>query len=92
MRERPDVADLLSRGRRLHEVPFSYRVAGDSDPVVLRGTIDCLVEREDGNVVVMEFKTGRARAADRQQLDLYVTAAQALFPDTTVEGLLVYLD
>jgi ATP-dependent helicase/nuclease subunit A len=92
MRERPDVADLLSRGRCFHEVPFSYRVEGDSDLVVLRGTIDCLVEREDGSVVVMEFKTGVARAVHRQQLDLYVTAARALFPGTSVEGLLVYAD
>jgi RecB family exonuclease len=52
--------------------------------------IDCLVLRPDGEVVVLDFKTGAPRGADRQQLDAYVQAARLLFPGTPVEGRLVY--
>ncbi len=89
MHGREDVSMLLSGGRRLHEVPFSFRM---TEGVVLRGTIDCLVECGDGRVVVLEFKTGRPRASHQQQLDLYVRAARALYPGADVGGLLVYPD
>lgn len=89
---RPDVAALMSRGRRLHEVPFSMRRVIDGSPVVLRGTIDCLVQKDDGSIVVVEFKTGKRRFSHQQQLDLYLDAARALFPDVPVEGRLVYAD
>jgi RecB family endonuclease NucS len=58
--------------------------------VVLRGTIDCLVQREDGSVVVVEFKSGQPAALHRRQLDLYVEAARALFPGAAIEGRLIY--
>jgi ATP-dependent exoDNAse (exonuclease V) beta subunit len=97
MRLREDVALLMSRGKRLYEVPFSMRLpreamAVDSAPevVVLRGIIDCLVVRPDGTVVVVEFKTGRPRVSHQQQLDIYVEAARLLFPGAAVSGQLIY--
>jgi ATP-dependent exoDNAse (exonuclease V) beta subunit len=77
-------------------VPFSYLAedasAGGppSRAVILRGTIDCLIQRDDGSVVVLEFKTGRPRPGHRRQLDLYVDAARNLFRGAAVEGRLIY--
>ncbi len=92
MRARPDVAALLANGRRFHEVPFSMRMVRDGASVVLRGTIDCVIHKDDGSIAVVEFKTGRRRPFHQQQLDLYVDAVLALFPGTPVEGRLVYSD
>ena len=49
-----DVRDLYHGGTALHEVPFTLRLDGR----IVRGTIDCLVVKEDA-IVVLEFKTGR---------------------------------
>jgi ATP-dependent helicase/nuclease subunit A len=59
------------------------------DRVVVRGTIDTLVERTD-DVVVVEFKTGSARPEHEAQARVYMRAAAALFPGTTVRGVVVY--
>jgi ATP-dependent exoDNAse (exonuclease V) beta subunit len=91
MSERPQLARVLSSGEVLHEVPFSLAVSEATPPAVLRGTIDCLVRRPDGSVVVVELKTGRPQPSHEQQLDLYVRAARACFPEAAVERLLVYL-
>jgi ATP-dependent helicase/nuclease subunit A len=90
MRELPDLAAILASGRRVYEVPFSLRTMRAEGPCILRGTIDCLVRREDGTVVVVEFKTGRPRPEHQRQIDIYVDAARALFPAAPVEGKLVY--
>jgi ATP-dependent exoDNAse (exonuclease V) beta subunit len=69
MRTRPDVSKLLASGQRLHEVPFSLLratgPAGDRS-IVLRGTIDCLIRRPDGSIVVVEIKTGKPRGWHRR--------------------------
>ena len=90
MRSRPDVAALFEHGIRLHEVPFSLRVPGDTGATILRGTIDCLVRQDDGSVIVVEFKTGAPRASHQEQLDLYVRAARELYPGSVIRGMLVY--
>jgi ATP-dependent exoDNAse (exonuclease V) beta subunit len=90
MRGRADVSSVLSAGRRSYEVPFSLRANGPEGPCILRGTIDCLVLRDDGSIVVIEFKTGRRREQHQRQLDVYVDAARALFPAAAVEGMLIY--
>lgn len=59
--------------------------------VVRRGTIDCLVRDTDGRITVLEFKTGRPRAEHARQLDVYVTAARAMFPEAAVDGRVVYV-
>ncbi|MGE5815966.1 MAG: UvrD-helicase domain-containing protein [Acidobacteriota bacterium] len=78
----------LSSGVRYFEVPFALRLAAGRE-VILRGSIDCLVQRPDGSVLVLEFKTGRRSAAHEKQLEIYVTAARAMFPGAHVEGKLV---
>ncbi len=92
MHARADVAALLASGRRLHEVPFSMKMVKEGTVVVLRGAIDCLIQKDDGSVVVVEFKTGRPQSSHQQQLDVYVEAARALFPRASVEGRLIYPD
>ena len=95
LRARDDVRALLESGARLYEVPFSLWLPPGAGPdagrpPLLRGTIDCLVLTPDAAAVVVELKTGRPRPEHDAQLELYVTAARALFPDCTVRGQLVY--
>ena len=84
------------RGRELlWEVPFALRDPAEppragGPAVVRRGTIDCLVRETDGRITVLEFKTGRPRAEHARQLDVYIAAARAMFPEATVDGRLVY--
>jgi ATP-dependent helicase/nuclease subunit A len=90
IRSRPDVDRLLNSGQCLHEVPFSLRREVGGRSIVLRGTIDCLIQRNDGSILVVEFKTGRRRAVHEQQLAVYVAAARSLFPESSVEGQIIY--
>ena len=77
---------LYLSGTAFHEVPFSLSV---NDRIV-RGTIDCLVERPDGELAVLEFKTGRRRPEHEAQTALYQQAAAALFPGRRVVTQLLY--
>jgi RecB family endonuclease NucS len=80
----------LAGSARFFEVPFAT-TATPGEPVV-RGTIDCLVRKADGGLLVVEFKTGRRRPIHQRQLDLYVEAARRLEPGATdVRGALLYL-
>ena len=88
LRGQPELCDLLKSGEALFEVPFSVRAAGAR--TILRGTFDCLVRRSDGVVTVLELKTGKPLPEHREQLDIYLAAARALFPGTAVEGNLIY--
>ncbi|MCX6549646.1 MAG: PD-(D/E)XK nuclease family protein [Acidobacteria bacterium] len=88
-----DVRAVFDGAECLYEVPVSLRRPGggpDGDDVVLRGVIDCVVQRPSGDVMVLDVKTGAERDADTQQLAAYVEAARALFPGAAVEGRLVY--
>ena len=50
------------------------------------------VQKPDGSILVVEFKTGRVRPIHQRQLDLYVAAARQLHPDVpSVGGTLLYL-
>jgi ATP-dependent helicase/nuclease subunit A len=62
------------------------------EPVVVRGSIDCLAQRPDGTIVVLELKTGRRQVWHAAQLDLYLRAARCLFPGHPVDGRLIYLE
>jgi ATP-dependent helicase/nuclease subunit A len=90
---RGDIVAMLEAGQKLHEVPFSLCVAdiARERATIVRGTIDCLVRLPDGNVVVIELKTGRPDSAHERQLDLYVRATRAMYPQAAVSGLLVYI-
>lgn len=87
---REEVVKLLASADVLAEVPFSLRIDDEGRPVILRGTIDGLAIAADGTIVVVEFKTGQARAMHQRQLDLYVRAARALFPGRRIEGVLIH--
>jgi ATP-dependent helicase/nuclease subunit A len=82
------LTQALESGDALFEVPFSVRPA--SAQTIFRGTFDCLIQRRDGGVTVLELKTGARAPEHDQQLEIYLTAARAMFPGTPVEGRLVY--
>jgi ATP-dependent helicase/nuclease subunit A len=86
---RPDVAAVLASGECEYEVPFSLRLE-EEGPLILRGTMDCVVRRPDGSVFVLEFKTGRRHVDHERQLDIYLAAARSIFPGTRVSGAVVY--
>ena len=73
-------------GKAFHEVPFSLVVDGR----IVRGTIDCLVQKPDGEIALLEFKTGRPRPGHEAQTALYQRAAASLFPGTRVVTQLLY--
>jgi ATP-dependent exoDNAse (exonuclease V) beta subunit len=77
---------IYQSGTAFHEVPFSLSV----DRRIVRGTIDCLVHKTDGEVAVLEFKTGRRRPEHEAQSALYAQAARALFPGSRVVTQLLY--
>ena len=89
---RDDVCGLLASAGVLQEVPFSLLTRHEAGAVILRGTIDCVVQKDDGSFVILEFKTGRPSPSHQRQLDLYVEAVTALFPGAVVTGQLVYAD
>jgi ATP-dependent helicase/nuclease subunit A len=88
LESRNDVRADLASGVAHFEVPFALRVAHPE--IVLRGSIDCLVERPDGSVLVLEFKTGRPKPEHQRQLETYLDAARAMFPGAVVEGRVLY--
>ena len=77
---------LYLSGTAFHEVPFSLLM---NDRIV-RGTIDCLVLKPDGELAVLEFKTGRRRPEHEAQTGVYRQAAAALFPGHRVVTQLLY--
>lgn len=82
------LSEALESGEALFEVPFSVRAA--SSPLILRGTFDCLIQRRDGGITIVELKTGQPAPEHDRQLEIYLTAARSMFPGTPVEGKLVY--
>jgi ATP-dependent exoDNAse (exonuclease V) beta subunit len=88
---RPDVIAALDGVDRVYEMPFSLLETDTAVERVLRGIIDCLVWKHNGDIVVVELKTGGPRAVHQRQLDLYVRAARTLFPGVPVKGILFYL-
>ena len=81
-----DVRVLYQMGRALHEVPFTMKIDGR----IVRGTIDCVVETAPGAFTVLEFKTGRERPEDSQQVQLYLQALRQVFPGAPVNARVVY--
>jgi ATP-dependent exoDNAse (exonuclease V) beta subunit len=81
-----ELRTLYESGTAFHEVPFSLSTTDG----VVRGTIDCLVCQPDGNVSVLEFKTGRPRPEHEAQAALYRDAAHSLFPGRGVVTQLLY--
>ena len=93
MWSQPALREALAGAECLYEVPISVVPATGTEgesPRIMRGVVDCLACRPDGRVVVVDFKTGARRAADRRQLGAYVEAVRSLYPGAPIEGLLVY--
>jgi ATP-dependent exoDNAse (exonuclease V) beta subunit len=100
--DRPDFRALFDSGDRLHEVPFSARLdrqdldalglLAEPAPLIVRGSIDCLVLQPEGKVTIVELKTGRPRATDRLQMAVYERAVQAMFPESQIEAALVFVE
>jgi ATP-dependent helicase/nuclease subunit A len=86
---RPDVRAVIDGGICHYEVPFSYQPP-DQSGVLVRGAVDCLVERPDGRLVVLEFKTGRPRAAHEAQVGLYVAALERALGTKAISAQIVY--
>jgi ATP-dependent helicase/nuclease subunit A len=90
-----ELRETYLSGQAFHEIPFTLaiddRTSGHPGTAsrIVRGAIDCLVAAPD-RITVLEFKTGRPRAGDRAQAELYRLAAEALFPGASVETRLVY--
>ncbi len=87
--DRWDVRAWLAGGRAHYEVPFSF-VSPERPSAIVRGSIDCLVARPDGSLLVLEFKTGVPRPEHPAQLALYLAAVRQAFPEAAVSGELVY--
>jgi ATP-dependent exoDNAse (exonuclease V) beta subunit len=83
---RQDVRELFAGGTAAFEVPVSLVQDGQ----VLRGTIDCLIRRPDGTLVVVEVKTGPPRPEHERQLQAYLGAIQALGSAIRATGCLVH--
>ncbi|HEU5258990.1 MAG TPA: UvrD-helicase domain-containing protein [Vicinamibacterales bacterium] len=81
-----DVRVLYQTGRALHEIPFTMSLDGR----IVRGTIDCVVETAPGAFTILEFKTGRARPEDSQQVQLYLQALRQVFPGAPINARVVY--
>jgi ATP-dependent helicase/nuclease subunit A len=93
MWSQPALRAVLDGAECLYEVPISVLPGPAKDggrSRVLRGVIDCLAFRPQGQVVVVDFKTGTPRESDRRQLRAYVDAVRAMYPGASVEGCLVY--
>jgi hypothetical protein len=85
---REDLREVYASGTPVHEVPFTLH---DGSRYV-RGTIDCLVRGVNGQLTVVEFKTGRQRAEHQEQAELYTRAVCAAFPGCVVEARIFYAD
>jgi ATP-dependent helicase/nuclease subunit A len=83
---RGDLVALFADGTAAFEVPLSFL----EDGRVLRGTIDCLIRRPGGDLVVVEIKSGPPRPEHERQLDAYLAAIRALEPGIRATGCLVH--
>jgi ATP-dependent helicase/nuclease subunit A len=83
---RADLIALFADGTAAFEVPLSFL----EDGRVLRGTIDCLIRRPGGDLVVIEIKTGPPRPEHERQLDAYLAAIRAVEPGIRATGCLVH--
>jgi ATP-dependent helicase/nuclease subunit A len=85
---RPEVIHALDAARICYEVPFSLVDAAGT----IRGTIDCLLVHDPGNLTVLEFKTGRQQPEHVVQAELYRRAVAEMFPGASVRTVVVYAE
>ncbi|MBP1156342.1 MULTISPECIES: helicase-exonuclease AddAB subunit AddA [unclassified Paenibacillus] len=95
---RSELGQRLLQAKRVHrEVPFSFGLPAQDvygaeqggmseETVMLQGVIDCLIDEEDG-LVLLDYKTDRLKGASphrvaetyRMQLDLYARAVETVW-------------
>ncbi len=87
-------------GERSMEEPLVIEL-GDGRELRVSGKIDRIDERENGTLVLRDYKTGRAprddggifRGGRQLQIPFYILAAEGLFPEArVVEAFLDYVD
>jgi ATP-dependent helicase/nuclease subunit A len=83
--QQPELALLMEDAEIHREVFFALERQGR----VIRGAIDSLLLLP-GRVVVIDYKTGTSRPEHQMQMEIYLEAAQCLFPERDVEGLIFY--
>ena len=75
---------VLSSGEPATELPFTLKIGEidggkGSPPLIVRGRIDAVYERDDGTLEIVDFKTGEVPdAPDWGQLELYAEALTLL--------------
>jgi PD-(D/E)XK nuclease superfamily len=69
---------VLNRGDEPIPAPIEIQVA--EDRFQLFAAFDCLVREADGQIHIIDFKTGQADF-DRRQADVYLLAISYLYPD-----------
>ncbi|MEW6252130.1 MAG: UvrD-helicase domain-containing protein, partial [Planctomycetota bacterium] len=83
------------------ELPFVYalRLGESGERTIVRGVIDCLIERPDG-LVLIDYKSDRVRddadlrerlAGYQVQLQVYARAAEAIFARPVTRAVLIFL-
>ncbi len=92
LRNRTRLTELLASGTCWYETAFSWRppVSPGEPPVVVRGSIDCLVVEPSGAMTVVEIKTGAPRPEHQAQLETYLAALRAQYSDVPIRGEVVY--
>jgi ATP-dependent helicase/nuclease subunit A len=86
LRQQEETAALLATGNADFDVPFSLARGSR----ILRGTIDCIVRRADGSVLILALAAGQAIPGHEATLALYLQAARAIFPGADVNGRTLY--
>jgi ATP-dependent exoDNAse (exonuclease V) beta subunit len=69
------------------EDSLSSRVAAGA--IVVRGRIDCVVDRGD-RLSILEFKTGGPRPEHDEQISMYVDALRIVFPSREIDARVIY--
>ncbi len=76
------------------EVGFFYRIEDENGEIrVLEGFIDLLVKDEEGNYLIVDFKTDKqiVPKIHENQINTYKKAVKKLYPNSSVKGCVAYL-
>ncbi len=87
-----DLAARLRGASLRREVPFYLRRdAGGGEWQLVQGVVDLLATEADGRLLLLDFKTGRASPAHREQVLLYAEAVGEALARPVDESYLCYL-
>jgi ATP-dependent helicase/nuclease subunit A len=89
LRRNRELEQALADGVAHYEVPFSW-FPSDEPTRLVRGVVDCLVERTDGSMTILEFKTGEPRPEHAEQARQYARAVGAALGRPNVDIKILY--